>query len=79
MFVANVPSFIKDHELRSFFQNFGKIDTAYSIEHKSQKGPKFGYVVFATQGDFEKVLKMDLYLRGMKLNLQRFKGRKNKW
>lgn len=55
--MGGLPKNLSDYELRDYFFKFGEIEKAYVVKNpKTSKTRGFGFVIFHSIDDFEKVM-----------------------
>ena len=63
IFVGGLPENLDSEGLRKYFQDFGDVEHAnVVVSHENMKSRKFGFVIFKTLEDVEKVLKEDHFI-----------------
>ena len=76
MFVGDLPAGLTDYELRATFEGLGEVETAYLIrDHHTGESESFGYVLFKSEADVERVLSREVYLKGVLVRCEGFRER----
>lgn len=83
LFVRGLPRSAKNKDLFNFFQKFGKLEDAYIIEKKPEKGrggqyPKTGFLIFKEKERAEQLLSIgEVQFRDRLVSVERIKKSKN--
>lgn len=73
IFVSNIPSWMTNNDIKDFFSQYGKVESAYRIQrHGSNRKMPFGYTSFYEVSSAEKCLEEGFKFMGNKFGFMLF-------